>query len=341
MKHRAGRAKTGDGRRATGTRSGADTRHPAHGTHHKTGDGRWEAGVAFDVVGFGVNTIDHVCVLRRPAGVDVKERMRTYIQQPGGQVPTALVALQRWGVRTAYVGPFGDDSGGALQRASLESEGVNIESCPQRTAVGSQVSIILVDEVTGERTVLWQRPAGLTLRPGELDRERLTSGRILLMDAADAETALCAATWAKASGVTVVLDVDEPSPQLRELFALSDAVVVSGDFPQRLTGVTALRPALRRMLEMGPALVAATLGAGGALACTQGGDHYQAAFPVAVIDSTSAGDLFHAGCVYGLLQAWPVARTLRFAGAAAALECTALGGRAAIPSLDHIRTLAF
>ena len=295
---------------------------------------------AFDVVGFGFNTFDHVCVVPRLAVSDSKQRLSFYNSQPGGQVPTALVALQRWGLRCAYVGSFGADEGGRLQRSSLEREGVDLSGSHTRADIGSQVSVILVDQVTGERTIHWQRPEGLGLRTDELDREVLTSGRVLLMDADDIEPAIAAARWAKAAGVVVVLDVDEPGPRTDDLLALTDVVVVSSPFPQRLTGLTDLRAALRRMLKRGPTLVVVTIGAGGALACTRGRFHYVPAFPVPVVDSTGAGDMFHAGCVYGLLHQWPVERTLRFAAAAAALACEQLGARAGVPTLQRALELA-
>src|SRR6185369_12547791 len=135
---------------------------------------------AFDVVGFGFNTDDHVCVVPRPPRVDAKLRLREYARMPGGQVPTALVALQRWGLRTAYVGPFGDDEGGRRQRAALAADGVDVSGCRTRTGIGSQTSIILVDEVSGERTVLWTRPPGLAFSAAELDRTALGNGRAVL-----------------------------------------------------------------------------------------------------------------------------------------------------------------
>lgn len=292
-----------------------------------------------DVVGFGLNTADHICVVNRPAGADVKQRLRAYRSMPGGQVPTALVALQRWGLRTAYVGPFGDDAGGRAQRDDLQAEGVDVRSCPTQ-ACASQTSVILVDAVSGARTVLWDRPAELPLTADQLDRHVLASGRALLLDADDIGTALLAAEWARAAGSLVVLDIDEPGPRTDALLALSEAAIVSDRFPQRHTGAGDLRTALRLMAGCGTALVAATLGAGGALAYTGGEFVYTPAFRVPVVDTTSAGDLFHAGYLYGLLHAWPAAAALRFASAAAALACGTLGGRSSIPELAAVTALA-
>ncbi|HSP97933.1 MAG TPA: PfkB family carbohydrate kinase, partial [Candidatus Dormibacteraeota bacterium] len=290
-----------------------------------------KAAADFDVVGFGFNTVDHVCLVGRPLRIDAKQRLQAYAQGPGGQVPTALVELQRWGLRTAYVGPFGDDDGGRRQRAELEGEGIDCRACRVRPGLASHTSIILVDAVSGARSVLWTRPDGLALRADELDRDVLAGGRALLLDADDVDTALRAATWARAAGALVMLDVDEPGARTDELLALSDAVIVSDRFPQRHTGRANLRAALRAMAARGPSLTAATLGAGGALAWDGRRFHYVAAVRVPVVDATSAGDLFHAGCLHGLLQGWDTPRTLRFAAAAAALACTTLGGRASIP----------
>ena len=294
----------------------------------------------FDVVGFGFNTHDHVCVAPRPPRLDGKQRLRSYAELPGGQVPTALVALQRWGLRTAYVGPFGDDAGGRGQRAALAAEGIDLSGCRTRPGIGSQTSLILVDEVTGARAVLWTRPEGLALRADELDRDVLSSSRALLLDADDSATAVLAATWARQAGGLVMLDVDEPGPRTDELLALTDAVIVADGFPQRHLGVADLRRALRGLAARGPRLAAATLGGGGALAWASDRLLYVPAFRVPVVDTTSAGDLFHAGCLYGLLHAWPAARALRFASAAAALACGVLGGRSSVPALDHVLELA-
>jgi len=58
-----------------------------------------------------------------------------------------------------------------------------------------------------------------------------------------------------------------------------------------------------------------------------------------VADTTGAGDIFHAGFIYGLLQEWPLERQLDFACAAAALNCTAVGARGGINTVDNIEKL--
>lgn len=297
-------------------------------------------GRRFDVAGVGLSSVDHLCVVKRHPRLDSKQQLVAYEVQPGGQVPTALVALQRWGLRTAYIGGFGDDPGGMLSRRALEREGVDLTASVARAHTRQQVSVILIDEISGERSVLWERVDELVLQPHEVRREHVVDGRVLLMDAVDMPTAITAARHAKQEGVLTVLDTDNPTPGIDELLQLTDVLIVGTEFATRLTGITDLRAALRVASKRGPWFVGVTLGPGGALAYVHGEFHYVPAFPVPVVDSTGAGDIFHAGSIYGLLQGWPVPDTLRFAAAAAALKCEKLGGRPGIPTLERALELA-
>jgi sulfofructose kinase len=298
------------------------------------------AGKPFDVVGFGLNSVDHLCLVKRHPRLDSKQPLVTYECQPGGQVPTALVALQRWGLRTAYVGSFGDDPGGVLSRRSLAVEGIDLSATLVRSGTRQQVSVILIDEVSGERSVLSERVDSLVLQCGEVPFDVLVQGRVLLMDAVDVPAAIEAARAAKAEGILTVLDTDAPAPGIDELLRLTDVLIVAADFPSRLTGIGDLRPALREAARRGPWFAGVTLGPGGALALVHGEFHYVPAFHVPVVDSTGAGDIFHAGSIYGLLQGWSVPETLRFAAATAALKCEKLGGRPGIPSAQRAAALA-
>jgi sugar/nucleoside kinase (ribokinase family) len=293
-----------------------------------------------EVVGLGYNTIDHLCVVARHVRLDSKQRMVQFDRQPGGQVPTALVALQRWGLATRYVGSFGDDAGGREARASLVAEGVDVASTVVRAGLANQESVILVDQASGERSVLWQRPEGIGLRPDELSRRDFTDCRLLLTDGYDIEAATAAAGWARAAGALVMLDIDFPGPGVDRLLALTDLLIVSPDFLLRLTGIDDLRKALRASHRLGPRVCVATMGTGGALALENGRVLYQPAYRVDVRDSTGAGDVFHAGYAYGVLRGWPTVETLRFAAAAAALKCEKLGPRPGIPAVERAMELA-
>ncbi len=94
-----------------------------------------------------------------------------------------------------------------------------------------------------------------------------------------------------------------------------------------------------RVFQSSLRLTAATLGPEGVLAYDGAQFHYAPAFRVDTVDTTGAGDIFHAGFIYGLLQGWPLQRQLEFACAAAALNCTGIGARACIAPVKEIEGL--
>jgi sulfofructose kinase len=178
------------------------------------------------------------------------------------------------------------------------------------------------------------------LRPDDLQREWIAGARALHVDGYDTAAAITAAGWAREAGVPVVADLDELYPRVDELLRLVDYLIVSRDFPRRLTGEADLETALRIMhRRYGCGLSAATLGHDGVMAWDGRQAHYRRAYRVPVVDTTGAGDIFHAGFIYGLLQGWELGRQLEFACGAAALNCTAVGARGGIGTVEQIGEL--
>jgi sulfofructose kinase len=188
--------------------------------------------------------------------------------------------------------------------------------------------------------VLWKRDERLTLRPEELQRDWIVAARALHVDGHDTAAAAAAAGWARAAGIPVIADLDELYPGVEELLENVDYLVTSRDIPGRLAGENDLRkslPAVRS--RFGSRLTAATLGEEGVLAWDGSHFQYAPAFRVEPVDTTGAGDIFHAGFIYALLQGWPLERQLEFACAAAALNCTGVGARGGIQSVEDIERL--
>lgn len=291
-----------------------------------------------DVVGVGLNATDRVISVREfpVAGSKVEfEGVRVF---PGGQVATAVCACAQWGLKTRYVGRLGDDGAARLHREAFAAAGVDAHLLPVDSC-DSQQSVILVD-ADGERTVLWRRDARLGIRPEDVEREWILRSRVLHVDGYDTAAAVRAARWAREAGIPVVADLDEVYKGIEELLPLVDYLIVSRDLPPRLTGEPDLDKALRCMRERyGSRLTAATLGEQGVLAWDGNQMLARCAYRVPVVDTTGAGDVFHAGFIYGVLQGWELDRQLDFACAAAALNCTGMGARGGIAAVTDVEQL--
>ena len=177
-------------------------------------------------------------------------------------------------------------------------------------------------------------------KPEDLDRAWIVNARALHVDGLETAAATLAASWARSAGIPVIADLDELYPGVEELIANVDYLIVSRDFPTHLTGERNLEQALRQLKSRyGCTVTATTLGQDGVLAWDGANFHLRPAYRVPVADTTGAGDIFHAGFIYGLLQGWPLSRQLDFACAAAALNCTAAGARGGIGSVEAIESL--
>jgi sulfofructose kinase len=291
-----------------------------------------------DVVGVGLNATDTLIPLPQYPTRGSKVAFHDAHVLPGGQVATAIAACQQWGLRTRYVGKVGDDHAARLHREEFERLGVEAHLLTAKHCK-SQQAFIIVDD-TGERTVLWKRDKRLTLRPDELRREWIIEARALHVDGHDTEAAATAAGWARTAGVPVIADLDELYPGVEALLQNLDYFVASRDIPGRITGEPDLRKSLPEVhRRYGFRLTAATLGEEGVLAWDGKSLHYAAAYRIEVVDTIGAGDIFHAGFIYGLLQGWPLQRQLEFACAAAALNCAGTGARGGIQTVQRIEQL--
>ncbi len=299
----------------------------------------WMASLSLvDLVGVGLNATDTLIHLPHFPARGSKTEYTTELVQPGGQVASAVIACQMWGLNTRYVGKLGDDAAADLHEREFTRCGVEWHTV-RVPGASSPKSLIMVD-AEGERTILGRRDDRLCLRPEDLRREWVTSARVLLIDGHDVAAATLAARWARAAGVAVVADLDELYPGVEDVIADVDYLIVSRDFPSRFTGERDLSTALQQIRQrFGCRLTAATLGTHGVLAWDGDKFHHAPAYRVPAVDTTGAGDLFHAGFIFGLRQGWPTARQLDFSCAAAAMNCTAQGARGGIRSVDEIERL--
>ncbi len=291
----------------------------------------------FHVVGMGLNSVDFLTVVPEFPAPNSKMKMLHFSKQGGGQVATALVALSRWGVKTKYIGKVGGDELGQFSLQSIRQEGVDVSSVTIEPGATNQFATIIVDGSTGDRTILWNRDDRLMYREGELRKEAVCCGRLLHLDGHDIRAAIHCARWAKEEHIPTVVDLDKVEPLTSVLIGEVDFLITSSRFPALYTGISDREKAFLELQKETHGFLCATLGHSGAMARVNADFFYAEGFKIEAVDTTGAGDVFHGGFIYGLLQNWEVEKILRFANAAAALKCLDLGGRRGIPTLEKTK----
>ena len=291
----------------------------------------------WDVVGLGENSVDYVYRLPHLPGANEKMRVTGHRVSPGGQVATTLCTCAAFGLRAAYAGSIGSDENGRRLRDELTRRGIDLSAAAVREAP-NRYAVILVDERTGERVVLWDRDDRLAVHPGDIRRDVIAAARLLHVDAVDEEAAIAAARIAAEAGVPVTTDIDRVTDRTRTLVEIASIPIVAEHVPRELTGEADVERALRMIRQEGQ-MVCVTRGARGALLFDGATVHDHPGFAVPVADTTGAGDVFRGAFIHALLRGDSPAEILRFANAAAAVSCTKEGALGGVPSPEEVRRL--
>ena len=293
------------------------------------------SGSEWDVVGIGESSVDEVYRLPSAPGPNVKVPISSRQIRYGGQVATTLATCASFGLRPTLVGTLGEDDHAAGLRDTLERRGVNTTHLIPRRA-RHRHALILVDERTGDRTVLWERDARLSLEVSDVPRDLVSGARLLHVDDLDADAAIEAASVARAAGIPVTSDIDRVTDQTEALIAAVTIPIFAEHVPTRLTGEADSERALRKLRGSHAGMLCVTLGARGSR-LLEGNQLYRVPAPrVAALDATGAGDVFRGAFICALLRGDRPAEILRFANAAAALSCTSEGALDSVPTLSEV-----
>jgi ribokinase len=292
----------------------------------------------YDVVGLGTVVVDHLVLLAQHPPQDAKTNIISDAYQVGGPVPTAQVLLSRLGKQCAFIGSWGDDQYGPLIAQDLGAENLNLEASRLLPGTRSGYAQVWIDEQVGTRTIACYRPQHW-LQPEDLDLEVIQQARAVHLDGWPQETCLHAAQTARNAGVMVCLDAGSLKPGMETLIPYLNVMNCPRRFLSEYLQTDDVLAGGRALLEQGPELVTVTDGVRGAWLFSREGCLHCAALPVLSLDTTGAGDVFSGALLYGLLEAWPLERVLKFACVTAALKCERLGNRDALPSLAEIEVV--
>lgn len=297
-----------------------------------------------DLVTIGENSLDVVGHCQAADPGLTKHTLSSFALHVGGQTATAAAAAARLGVAARYIGAFGADDWGTRVRDTLAARGVDVRAVI-RNGASSRVAIVLVDGA-GERVVYEHRSPELELGPDEVPAAWIEDARCLLVDGTSPAAALAAARIARRAGIPSLVDVDRRSDATDRLFAEIDVIVVPEPFVRAWTGSRDLEAGLEdlgRAFPRAHALVA-TRGAAGSVALVDGIRLVTPGYPVAVLDTTGAGDAFRGG----FAAAWvrlsargrvPAADVLARANATAALSCRGAGAQGGLPTAAEVEQL--
>ena len=264
---------------------------------------------------------------------------------PGGKGANQAVACARLAAghepAVAMIACLGDDGFGDTLRAALVAEGIDVSHVSTIAGVASGVAAILVDE-TGQNSIVIAGGANDLLAPAHIDAARhliAQASIVVLQLETPLATVEYAINLAHALGKIVVLN-PAPAPAPAPTANLPPAMLARVDYliPNEIeaamlagTAPDDVMAAAAVLRASGCRNVLVTLGAKGVHAALADGACAFAAYPVAAVDTTAAGDTFIGGFVAALAAGEPVADAIALGQRAAAWSVARHGAQTSIP----------
>jgi sugar/nucleoside kinase (ribokinase family) len=296
----------------------------------------------------GLTTLD---VVHRAAGLPAANQKVTASRQDvaaGGPAANAAVTTAALGCRAVLVTALGASPVARAARADLEAHGVEVHDVVADDAgFPLAVSAVLVDDATGERSVV-SADAALATAPAPTFLADLPAPDVVLLDGhhpaiARAVVGHLAGRSADAAGVRpqVVLDAGRWRPVFAELLPVADVAALSADFtvPDGVVGGSDTgggTDVARAVLGLGARAVVVTHG-GEPVTWAADDDGGTVEVPrMEVRDTLGAGDAFHGALAAALASGADLPAALAASVRVASTRVTHVGPRA---WLEHVAVL--
>lgn len=289
----------------------------------------------FDVVGFGICSVDFIGLVEKYPAAGEKIPLAAFAKQGGGLTGTALVTAARLGAKAAYLGKLGHDEYSRFVLEEFQQDDVNVAHVVFAENAQPPVAFIHVEPNSGERRISrYWKP--FELEPAALAVDIIRNSRMLFLEHHFIDAGIFAANLMKQTGGLIVVDAERDVAGLDQILHAADYLIVAQTFARQKTGATGPEKCAELLQQKYGGVIVVTDGENGAFCRTPENIFYQPAFPVDVVDTTGAGDVFHGAFMAGLIENWPLPKILEFAAATAAMKCRGLGGRAMIPRRPEV-----
>lgn len=307
----------------------------------------------FEAIAMGRVSVD---LYPEQIGVPLAD-VKTFAKFLGGSATNVAVAAARLGHRTAVVTKVGDDPFGPFVRRALEGFGVDPRWVGTHPTLKTPIVFCEVFPPDHFPLLFYRDPQApdMILTEDDLDLDAVASTRLFwttgtgLSDEPSRTTTLAALAARPRDGITVhdldyrpmFWDSEEEAGRWgRE--ALRHATVAVGNEEEVAVALGQRLPpadASQALLDLGVELAVVKRGKEGTLARTAGELVEVPVVEVEVVNGLGAGDAFGGALCHGLLEGWPLDRTIRFASATGAFVAGQLACADAMPTEQQVEEL--
>ncbi len=293
-----------------------------------------------DVVGIGVPCVDLLFNIDHLPDKDESLPIQEYSYQGGGKVATALVTLARLGEQTGFIGKVGNDKFGKFVTKDFKEHGVDTIHLKYEKAGKTPFSVVLSDQKTSGRNILYNKGELETLNYSEIDLDYIKQADFLHM-AYPRKLEYEILKEIENEDITTIFDADFFETAIIDLLPFINVLITSQEFAEGYgesldNELDKFEDILLKLSQEGPEIVVITMGKEGSLIYYENEVFHQEVFSVETKDTTGAGDVYHGAFIYGLLNNKSIKETAKIASAVSAIKTTVIGGRAGIPTAGDL-----
>lgn len=279
----------------------------------------------------------------------------SFERKVGGAEFNFAIGCSRLGLNTGWISRLGNDEFGRYIYNFARGEGIDVSSVKLMDGYPTSLNFKEVMEDGTGRTFYYRANSPMnTLTVETLNEESIKNAKLLhvtgVFPAVDpsknVEIMKRAVKVAKENGVLVSFDPNirlklwsrkEAKDALIQILPDIDMILTGVDEAELLLGVSETQEIIEQCISYGIDTVAIKQGENGASGYHRGEyKELPATKPKKIVDTVGAGDGFDAGFVYGILNQWPLEKTLRFANTIGSMVVSVYGDNEGLPYLDEV-----
>lgn len=290
-----------------------------------------------DVLVIGRSCLDYIAVVDHFPEENRKTIFEFRLMEGGGQGGTTSCCISKLGGQVAYVGKLGNDAEGRFCLKRLQDFGVSTEFIEIEPGGTTPVAYIFVTKATGDRTIIYERSALPRIEITPTIDTLLNQSAVLSLDP---ETTYLAKELKNRRDreLKIVYDCERWREGLEDIMAIADFFIPSSDFLKSKElnwDDLSFQERIFKLDTLVKGTLIVTDGENGAYFLENHRLHQVSPPPIKAVDTTGAGDNFHAAFALAVSKGFDLHRAVRFSIAAASLSCREYGGRKGVPDWEE------
>ncbi len=290
------------------------------------------------IVGIGACVMDTLYNIPTFPKEDTKLKATGSKPAGGGPVATGLVAAQKLGIKTGYIGVLSDDNGGAFLKKDFEKYGVDTSLITTKAGYRSFTSVIWLALDSTSRTCVFDKGDLPPLELNDAQKEAILNAELLMVDGNEMDAAVEAAKFARDNGTKVLYDCGGLYDGVERLLKHTDIMIPSEEFALGHTGEKTAEEAAKALYtKYSPEVVVITQGKRGGIIYNGEEVISYPIYPAVVVDSNGSGDVFHGAFAAAVVMGYDYEKCCHFSSAVSGLKCTGVGARESVPNFDTVK----